>query len=256
MAQMIRCEYLIQYHFRENPELIQPIPKSLVARAALLRALMNVRPPAEVSSEYLAVEAAYLRQLIAERGITAVTALDPIEPGIYLWQGDITSLSCDGIVNAANSGLTGCYIPNHACIDNAIHSFAGVQLRNACAQILQEQGQPEPTGQAKLTSGYNLPAKYVLHTVGPIIRGDVSRRDCELLASCYYSCLELAQQHQLQSIAFCCISTGEYRFPPELAAEIAIASVRNFMQGTTSIKRVIFNVFQDRDLAIYQRLLG
>ena len=159
-------------------------------------------------------------------------------------------------MNAANSGMTGCYIPNHRCIDNAIHTYAGVELRLACAELMERQGYPGPTGQAKITPAFNLPCKYVLHTVGPIINGRVTKEDEELLASCYRSCLELAAENGLESVAFCCIPTGEFHFPNELAAEIAVQTVKEFLKKQTSVKKVIFNVFKDRDNEIYHRLLS
>ena len=182
--------------------------------------------------------------------------LTPLRPGLYLWQGDITTLKCDAIVNAANSGMTGCYIPNHRCIDNAIHTFAGMELRLACEELMEKQGHSEPAGQAKITPAFNLPCRYVLHTVGPIIEGRVTERDRELLASCYRSCLELAAENGLESVAFCCISTGEFHFPNELAAETAVRTVKDCLKKQTSVKRVIFNVFKDFDRSIYARLLG
>ena len=151
--------------------------------------------------------------------------------------------------------MTGCYCPNHGCIDNAIHTYAGVQLRLACAEIMDRQRHPEPTGQAKITTAFNLPCRYVLHTVGPIIHGRVTQQDRALLASCYRSCLELAAEKGLESVAFCCISTGEFHFPNQLAAEIAVQTVKEFLKKQTSVKKVIFNVFKDMDKKIYQRLL-
>ena len=170
-------------------------------------------------------------------------------------QGDITTLRCDAIVNAANSAMTGCYVPNHRCIDNAIHSFAGVELRLECDEIMNRQGHGEPTGQAKITNAYNLPCKYIIHTVGPIISYKLTSEDCELLASCYRSCLNLAAKNNLESIAFCCISTGEFHFPNDKAAQIAIKTVEEFMKKDTSVKKVIFNVFKDMDKEIYRELL-
>lgn len=199
---------------------------------------------------------AYLQGETAAKVITDIADLTPIQPGLYLWQGDITTLKCDAIVNAANSGMTGCYIPNHRCIDNAIHTFAGVELRLACAELMEQQGYPEPTGRAKITPAFNLPCKYVLHTVGPIIDGRVIKADKELLASCYRSCLELAAENGLESVAFCCISTGEFHFPNEQAAQIAVETVKGFLKTQTSVKKVIFNVFKDLDKAIYEKLLG
>ena len=178
-----------------------------------------------------------------------------MQPGLYLWQGDITTLKCDAIVNAANSGMTGCYAPNHRCIDNAIHTFAGVQLRLACAEIMERQGCPEPTGQAKITPAFNLPCRYILHTVGPIVDESPTERDCAQLESCYRACLTLAAENHLESIAFFCISTGESHFPNEQAAQIAVQTVKTFLNQKSSVKKVIFNVFKDLDREIYARLL-
>ena len=180
-----------------------------------------------------------------------------MQPGLYLWRGDITALRCDAIVNAANSGMTGCYVPNHRCIDNCIHTFAGVQLRLYCEEMMEAQGHAEPTGQAKITPAYNLPCRYVLHTVGPIVGGRLTETHCRQLADCYRSCLSLAAENELKSVAFCCISTGEFHFPNEKAAEIAVATVKEFLaQNKTSVEKVIFNVFKDRDREIYEELLG
>ena len=197
----------------------------------------------------------YLKEEIKRKGIVDIDDLKPIKDGIYLWQGDITTLRCDVIVNAANSGMTGCYVPNHRCIDNCIHSFAGVQLRLECDEIMTKQGYSEPTGQAKITNSYNLPCKYIIHTVGPIINGKLTSEDCDLLESCYKSCLELAAKNNLDSIAFCCISTGEFHFPNDKAAQIAVKTVEEFMKKETSLKKVIFNVFKDMDKEIYRKLL-
>ena len=222
----------------------------------LLRALMNVRAPQQIGKEFLRIQDEYLQYEIAAKGITDVAELTPVQQGIYLWQGDITTLKCDAVVNAANSGMTGCYIPNHRCIDNAIHTFAGMQLRLVCDNLMEQQGYPEPAGGAKITPAFNLPSRYVLHTVGPVISGKVKKYERELLASCYRSCLELAAKNKLESVAFCCISTGEFHFPNELAAEIAVQSVKKFFRLQTGVKKVIFNVFKDLDKNIYQKLLG
>ena len=215
---------------------------------------MNVRIPKEISEEFLKVQDEYLQEEITKKGIVDINNLNPIQKGIYLWQGDITTLRCDAIVNAANSAMTGCYVPNHRCIDNAIHSFAGVELRLECDEIMNRQGHGEPTGQAKITNAYNLPGKYIIHTVGPIISYKLTSEDCELLASCYRSCLNLAAKNNLESIAFCCISTGEFHFPNDKAAQIAIKTVEEFMKKDTSVKKVIFNVFKDMDKEIYREL--
>ena len=216
---------------------------------------MNIRMPKPVSKEFLTVQDAYLQQESRQKGIVTLSDLEPMAEGIYLWQGDITRLRVDAIVNAANSALLGCFVPCHGCIDNAIHSAAGVQLRLECARIMNRQKTQEPTGKAKLTKAYNLPSRYVLHTVGPIIYEKVTEDDCALLADCYRSCLELAAAHQLKSIAFCCISTGEFRFPNQKAAEIAIETVQKVQQERHSRMEVVFNVFKDEDAQIYKRLL-
>lgn len=180
--------------------------------------------------------------------------LSPIRPGIYLWQGDITTLAADGIVNAANSQMLGCFVPCHGCIDNAIHTYAGVQLRQECASIMAGQ-KAEQTGSAKITKAYNLPCHYVLHTVGPIIYGVVTETDRKLLADCYRSCLDLAAAYGLHSVAFCCISTGEFHFPNRLAAEIAVMTVEEWQKENPDQMEVIFNVFKDNDYKIYRQLL-
>ena len=256
MNQSERRIFLIQSLLRERPSCQrQEIPSDTERQKTLLRGLMNVRRPQHVDETFLRTQDAYLQTETAAKGITDVDALTSMQPGLFLWQGDITTLRCDAIVNAANSGMTGCYIPNHRCIDNAIHSFAGVQLRLACAELMEQQGHPEPAGQAKITPAYNLPCRYVLHTVGPIVAGAVTAEDRVLLASCYRSCLSLAAEKGLESVAFCCISTGEFHFPNELAAHIAVDTVKQFIHEDTRVKKVIFNVFKDIDQAIYRQLL-
>ena len=197
-----------------------------------------------------------MREETEKKGITDVEDLTPVQEGLYLWEGDITTLRCDAIVNAANSGMTGCYIPNHRCIDNAIHTFAGIELRIACGKMMARQGHEEPVGGAKITPGFNLPCRYILHTVGPVVTGRLSEEDCERLASCYRSCLSLAAENGLESVAFCCISTGEFHFPNDRAAEIAVRTVKEFMEQKTSVRKVIFNVFKELDRELYERLLG
>ena len=211
-----------------------------------------------LGEDFLALQDALLSAEREERGVIdgdrlPVTAA---HPGIALWKGDITRLRADAIVNAANSALLGCFHPCHGCIDNAIHSAAGLQLRDACSQIMRTQGHPEPNGSAKLTEGFNLPARYVLHTVGPVVHGRVTAGDRAELASCYRSCLELAAEHGLESVAFCCVSTGEFHFPNRAAAETAVETVEAFLKRDTSIRKVIFNVFKDIDETIYRSLLG
>lgn len=230
------------------------IPESEAEQKRLLRSLINIRLPSPIGNDFLAIQDEYLQTAIAEKGITKLHDLTPFKDNIYLWQGDITTLECDAIVNAANSGMTGCYHPCHNCIDNCIHTFAGVRLRLKCAEMMELQGHEEPTGKAKITPAYNLPCKYVIHTVGPIVQGRLTEKHRKLLKSCYESCLELAVLNRIKSIAFCCISTGVFGFPQDKAAEIAVQTVREFLKSHDI--EVIFNVFKDDDYEIYRQLLG
>ena len=229
------------------------IPQDVWEQKRLLRGLFNVRPPKAACEEFLAVQDAYLKEATREKGVTKLNDLKPIRPHQYLWRGDITTLAVDAIVNAANSTLLGCFSPNHGCLENAIHTYAGVELRLACSEIMRAQGHEEPTGGAKITPGFNLPAKYVLHTVGPIVSGRLTERHCKELASCYTSCLALAAENGLESVAFCCVSTGVFGFPQREAAEIAIETVTAFQKEHPI--DVVFNVFKEADLRIYQGLL-
>lgn len=255
MKQSERRIFLIKSLLQERTEYRDiSISSDIEQQKQLLRALMNVRTPQQIGKEFLRIQDEYLKYEIAAKGITDIAELTPVQQGIYLWQGDITTLKCDAVVNAANSGMTGCYIPNHRCIDNAIHTFAGMQLRLICDNLMEQQGYPEPAGGAKITPAFNLPSRYVLHTVGPVISGKVKKHERELLASCYSSCLELAAKNKLESVAFCCISTGEFHFPNELAAEIAVQSVKKFFRLQTGVKKVIFNVFKDLDKKHLQKI--
>ena len=257
-----QVQYLNQTLLAEMPqyrEQAEAFPVDAFSQRRLLRSLMNVRPPMPLAPKFLEVQDALLSAEREEKGVVNGDALPPTagDPRLVLWQGDITRLRADAIVDADNSALLGCFAPCHGCIDNAIHSAAGLQLRDACAEIMRAQGHPEPAGRAKLTCAYNLPARYVLHTVGPIVSRWVTWKDRRELAACYRSCLALAAEHDLRSVVFCCISTGEFHFPNQEAAEIAVRTVREFLeQQTTSVERVIFNVFKDLDAAIYRRLLG
>ena len=257
MKQAEKRQFLISRLLKEQPRYagIEAL-EDAGEQKRMLRSLFNVRMPGKISEDFLQVQDEYLRQATEEKGITDLGDLEPVEEGIYLWQGDITTLRCDAIVNAANSGMTGCYVPCHGCIDNCIHTYAGIQLRNACADLMKKQGHEEPTGRAKITPGFNLPCKYVLHTVGPIITGPLTREDEELLASCYRSCLALGEENGVESIAFCCISTGEFHFPNERAAQIAVQTVREYREEARSSIKVIFNVWKDLDAEIYRQLLG
>ena len=257
MKQEERRLYLIRELLHEQPRYRNiEISKDHAEQKKLLRSLMNIRMAAPISEAFLQTQDEYLKEEIKSKGITDIRELKPVEEGIYLWQGDITSLRCDAIVNAANSGMTGCYQPCHNCIDNCIHTYAGIQLRNVCNDIMEKQGHEEPTGQAKITPAFNLPCRYVLHTVGPIVQGKLTKEHEELLASCYRSCLELADENEVKSVAFCCISTGVFMFPNERAAEIAVQTVRDYRREKNSGIEVIFNVWKDEDYEIYRELLG
>ena len=258
MTQDERREYLIQALLAEMPQYQDiGIPDDEEGRKKVLRSLFNVRPPAPASQEFLEIQNAYLSEETRRRGVVDSHTLEPAgsDGRLFLWQGDITRLNVDAIVNAANSALLGCFHPCHSCIDNIIHTYAGIQLRSACNEIMQAQGYEEPVGRARITPAYNLPCRYVLHTVGPMVTGTLTGQDKELLASCYRSCLEVGTENGVRSIAFCCISTGVFRFPQKQAAEIAVRTVRQWLDKNHSSIRVIFNVFTDTDLAIYQKLL-
>lgn len=256
MTQEERRIYLLKELLMEQTQYVDiMIPEEEQAQRQLLRALFNIRMPQITDRRFLDIQDAYLQEEIRRKGITDITELTPLKDGIYLWRGDITTLRCDAIVNAANSQMLGCFCPNHGCIDNAIHTYSGVQLRAACAEIMDRQGHEERTGEAEITSAYNLPCKYVLHTAGPVIHGRVTDRDKEVLASCYRSCMELAERKGAQNIAFCCISTGEFHFPNSVAAEIAVKTVEEYRRQTNSGMEVIFNVFKETDYNIYRKLL-
>lgn len=249
-----KLNYLISYLLSERNDMDISIPTDSKEQFDLYRSLVNIRPAKKISAEYLKAEDEFLQKLTVQKGITDIADLQPIEDKIYLWKGDITTLKCGAIVNAANSGMTGCYRPCHNCIDNCIHTFAGVRLRLKCAEIMKAQGHEEPTGTARITPAYDLPCQYVIHTVGPIVQGRLTEKHCELLKSCYQSCLELAVQSGIKSLAFCCISTGVFGFPQDKAAEIAVQTVREFLKNHDI--EVIFNVFTEKDYKIYSRLLG
>ena len=252
MDRLTKIKKLNAQLLAEMPNLqVEEIPDDLISQRKLLRALMNVRPPMPLDEEFLKLQDEILTAEKFERGVVKISEIADVAENLKLWQGDITRLEVDAIVNAANSALLGCFVPLHACIDNAIHSAAGLQLRDACNKISNGN---EPTGRAKITPAFNLPCKFVIHTVGPIIYTDKPTAVEEnLLASCYESCLKLAAENNLKSIAFCCISTGEFHFPNQRAAEIAVATVKKFLAENNLI--VVFNVFKDLDLQIYRKIL-
>ena len=243
------CRYLLD----ENPRYRQmAIPENLEERQQLMRSLLNIRMPMPVTQEFLQAQDAEIQAQLADKGVVEIA-----NQGLVEWQGDITRLKVDAIVNAANSRMLGCFVPIHRCIDNAIHSAAGVQLRLACEYMMQ--GGEEPTGSARITPGFNLPSKFVLHTVGPIVTTARPLRQQEVqLASCYRSCLELADKNGLDSIAFCCISTGEFRFPNDLACGIAVQTVRDYLayHPETNLKTIVFNTFKDIDHELYRDALA
>ncbi len=260
MTQDEKLDFLINFLIKEEPRNAQFIEhKSLLSfsleeKKNLLRSMLNVRIPRQTPQDFIEIENSFLQEELKNKDIKSLQDLKEVAKDIYLWQGDIVTLEVDSIVNAANSQMLGCFIPCHACIDNIIHTNAGVELRLACNDFMQKQGKEEETGKAKITSAYNLPSKFILHTVGPIIMGALTQKDCDLLASCYTSCLELADKERLKSIAFCCISTGEFRFPNEEASKIAVETVRKYKEETKSDIKVVFNVFKDIDYDFYRKL--
>lgn len=252
-----QLDFLINYLIDERNEAIE-IPQDYKAKRDLLRSLMNVRIPLKISDKFLKVQDDFLTAETLAKDLTSVEDIKDVNGKILLWQGDIVTLKVDGIVNAANSKLLGCFIPLHNCIDNMIHSAAGLQLREECNSIMQLQGHDEEVGKAKITSAYNLPSKYVIHTVGPTIPhgSKPSKSDCEALKNCYRSCLEIASENNLESLAFCAISTGVFNFPRDLAAKIAIDTVKEYLESNeSSLKYVIFDVFSDDSYTTYKNLL-
>lgn len=256
MNQSERRRYLIERLLDENKEYGKPaIPINTEEQKKMLRSLMNIRLPKKIDGEFLQVQDEYLKEENAQKGIVNLEDMEELQPDIYIFKGDITRLKTGAIINAANSGMTGCYNPCHNCIDNCIHTYAGIQLRNCCNDIMIKQGYEEPVGCAKITPSYNLPCDYVIHTVGPIVQGRLQEQHKKLLADCYNSCLKVADEHEVKSIAFCCISTGVFMFPNEEAAKIAVHTVRQYKADTNSDIKVVFNVFKDEDERIYRQLL-
>lgn len=250
--------YLIKELLSEIPQYRDlEIPDNVQEQKRLLRSLMNIRPPRPIGTEFLMVQDEYLGEEVAEKGITDSDTLpvSSVDKRLVLWRGDITTLKIDAIVNAANSALRGCFVPCHSCVDNIIHSVSGIQLRLTCDEMMKKQGYEEPTGRAKITPAFNLPCRYVLHTVGPIVSGALTKKHCAELADCYRSCLELASERGLKRIAFCCISTGEFHFPQKKAAEIAVRTVMDFLRGDAQIEKVVFNVFKQEDYDIYKEII-
>ncbi len=263
MDRLSNLAFIIDYLKAEDDRFSNlEMPSSLVERQRLMRALLNIRAPKPVSSDFLKAQDAELQLQREGKDVVDITDEEHFTPlpfspfTFYLWRGDITRLRADAIVNAANSAMLGCFQPLHACIDNAIHSAAGVQLRLECDGIMRRRGRAAKTSEAIMTRGYNLPASHVVHVVGPIIPNGVPTRGQEMeLANCYRHCLEFATENHLHSIVFCCISTGVFMFPQRRAAEIATASVRAWLMAhETSVSTVVFNVFKQADYDIYKSL--
>ena len=265
---MEKLDYLIKYLLNENKDIkINEMPNDEISKKKLYRSLCNIRDPLPISKEYMQIENEYLQEELKKKVITQAEEIKAINEGvsqinsnhkcqICLWQGDITTLKVDTIVNAANSQGIGCFIPCHKCIDNAIHSASGTQLRLECNKIMQEIGVLQ-TGRAFITQGYNLPAKYVIHTVGPIIYENLTDKEILELKSCYINSLELAKEHNIKTIAFPCISTGEFRFPKDLASKIAIETIKEYLKtNEEDFDKIVFNVFSDEDYKIYLNNLG
>ena len=255
MTQTERLHFLISYMLQEQG-IDKKIPESFEERYSMYRGLANEREARAISQEYLHVQDSFLQEE-NEKNITLFDDLVPVKDNLYLWQGDITHLKIDGIVNAANSELLGCFIPNHNCIDNIIHTKAGLQLRLACKKIMDEQKRKEAVGRAKVTKAYNLPSNYVIHTVGPVVKNNhVSLMKRDLLQKCYRASLEKAEEYGMTELAFCSISTGVFGYPKKEAATAAIEAVRDYIDETKSEIKVVFNVFTDEDYDIYQELLA
>ena len=257
MTQDERLEFFFSFLLKENPEYdALRVPKSAKGKKEFLRSLMNVRTPAPVSEEFLKIQDAYLQEDMAERGIVTLQELTPVAPGLYLRRGDIVQLAVDAIVDAADKELLGCFTPCHDCVDNAVHSAAGVQLRLECALLAGSLGGEVPPAQPELTHGWNLPARYVIHVVGPVVYGVASETERGVLASCYRGCLDLCRQQGLHSIAFCCLSTGQNGFAPEEAAAIAVRTVKQWQRENPDSVSVVFDVISSSDEALYRDLLA
>lgn len=263
MTQDERLEYLVE-EFKTDSVRYKDLetPPDKEGRRAVLRSLMNIRMPKDMNKDVIRVQDEYLKERAAEKGIVSTADMPEIRKGISIWQGDITRIACDVIVNAANSQMLGCFVPMHECIDNYIHSFAGIQLRKECSckmgklRIRYGNSYEQPTAVPMLTDAYNLPSKKIIHIVGPIVCGRLDPGLEKDLADCYLNSLDMCLENDLRSIAFCCISTGVFNFPGRRAAEIAVESVRKWLSDHEgAIDRVIFNVFKDEDKEYYEQLL-
>ena len=258
-----RLDYLVEEFKADSDEYKElQTPNSTEDKRRILRSLMNIRMPKELSSEVMKVQDEYLTERAAEKGVVNLSDIPVIRDGLSIWQGDITRLSVDAIVNAANSQMLGCFVPMHTCIDNCIHTFAGVQLRAECNRQMNElrirygRDYEQPTAVPMLTEAYNLPAKKVIHIVGPIVQYKLTSELEKDLENCYRNTLDMCAENGLKSVAFCCISTGVFHFPNKKAAEIAVKTVSEWLRDNPGkVERVIFNVFKDEDKAIYEKLI-
>ena len=257
-----RLDYLAKEFAKESEDYKDiAIPEDTEGKQMVLRSLMNIRLPKAINDEVLKVQDEYLRERANEVGIVDISDIPEVNKGISIWQGDITRLAVDAIVNAANSQMLGCFVPMHTCIDNCIHTFAGVQLRLECNRQMKlfrnkyGKNYEQPTAIPMLTSAYNLPAKKIIHIVGPIVNGMLTSNHEKDLADCYKNTLDMCRENGLRTVAFCCISTGVFCFPGRRAAEIAVKTVKEWLsENEGQIDRVIFNVFKDEDREIYEAI--
>lgn len=264
ITQEQRLDFLVEAFKADSDEYKNhETPEDTGGKRRILRSLMNIRMPKKMSADVITVQDEYLRERASDKGMVHLSEIPLIRDGISIWQGDITRLAVDAIVNAANSQMLGCFVPMHSCIDNCIHTFAGIQLREECNRQMNQlrirngRNYEQPTAVPMLTDGYNLPAKKVIHVVGPIVQYKLTSKLEKDLADCYRNTLDMCQENELKSVAFCCISTGVFHFPNKRAAEIAVNTVSDWMnEHPGGMERVIFNVFKDEDKDIYESLLS
>ena len=264
ITQEQRLDFLVEAFKADSDEYKNhETPEDTGGKRRILRSLMNIRMPKKMSADVITVQDEYLRKRASDKGMVHLSEIPLIRDGISIWQGDITRLAVDAIVNAANSQMLGCFVPMHSCIDNCIHTFAGIQLREECNRQMNQlrirngRNYEQPTAVPMLTDGYNLPAKKVIHVVGPIVQYKLTPKLEKDLADCYRNTLDMCLENGLKSVAFCCISTGMFHFPNKRAAEIAVNTVSDWMnEHPGGMERVIFNVFKDEDKDIYESLLS
>ncbi len=258
-----RLDYLVE-QFKTDSVQYKDLetPKDTEGKRRILRSLMNIRMPKAIPDDVLAVQDEYLLERVSEKGVVELSDIPVIRDGLSVWQGDITRLKVDAIINAANSQMLGCFVPMHTCIDNCIHTFAGVQLRAECSRQMNQlrirygRDYEQPTAVPMLTDAYNLPAKKVVHIVGPIVQYELTPELEKNLADCYLNTLDMCLENDLRSVAFCCISTGVFHFPNKRAAQIAVSTVNGWLsQHSGVMERVIFNVFKDEDRKYYEELI-